>query len=258
MSQVRAIVTVGLGVLLVAAFLATPVAAQRPGLADTTGIETYGTAASVAHTIMAWEFDTLESGAITATVAAPMGAGAALRYGDGTFGSNFVAGVRLPAGALVTSIEVEACDNSPTRNVSFGLVKQAAPAGMITFLTGGDTSGGMGVPGCGLFPATLTVPETIDNRNNIYFLFVATEAGDSSTRFAAARVFYQLQVSAGPATATFGDVPTTHPFFRFVEALVAAGITGGCGGGNYCPNDPLTRGQMAVFLATALGLQFAP
>jgi len=26
------------------------------------------------------------------------------------------------------------------------------------------------------------------------------------------------------------------------------GVTAGCGVGNYCPNDPVTRAQMAVFL----------
>ena len=35
-----------------------------------------------------------------------------------------------------------------------------------------------------------------------------------------------------------------------------SGITGGCGAGNYCPNQPLTRGQMAVFLAKGLGLSW--
>jgi len=33
-----------------------------------------------------------------------------------------------------------------------------------------------------------------------------------------------------------------------VEALVNAGITSGCGGGKFCLNDPVTRGQMAAFL----------
>ena len=33
-------------------------------------------------------------------------------------------------------------------------------------------------------------------------------------------------------------------------------ITGGCGGGNFCPNANLTRRQMAVFLAKALGLHW--
>ena len=52
------------------------------------------------------------------------------------------------------------------------------------------------------------------------------------------------------------DVPVGSPLHQFVEALFAAGITGGCGGGNYCPNAPITRGQMAVFLAVALGLHW--
>jgi hypothetical protein len=51
-------------------------------------------------------------------------------------------------------------------------------------------------------------------------------------------------------------VPTTHPQFRFVEALTFAGITSGCGGGLFCPDAPLTRGQMAVFLSVALGLHW--
>ena len=58
--------------------------------------------------------------------------------------------------------------------------------------------------------------------------------------------------------ATFSDVPTSHPFFQFIEALVASGITSGCGGGSFCPDAPLTRGQMAVFLSRGLGLHFAP
>jgi len=27
----------------------------------------------------------------------------------------------------------------------------------------------------------------------------------------------------------------------------------GCGGGNYCPSDPVTRGQMAVFISATWG-----
>jgi hypothetical protein len=56
--------------------------------------------------------------------------------------------------------------------------------------------------------------------------------------------------------ASFNDVPTSDPAFQFVQALVAAGITSGCGGGNYCPDNPVTRRQMAVFLAKALGLHW--
>jgi hypothetical protein len=69
-------------------------------------------------------------------------------------------------------------------------------------------------------------------------------------------VGYVLEVSAPPAMSDFADVPTNHPFFQFIEALYHSGITSGCGGGNFCPNSAVTRGQMAVFLAKALGLQF--
>jgi hypothetical protein len=51
-------------------------------------------------------------------------------------------------------------------------------------------------------------------------------------------------------------VPTSSPYFKFGEALSAAGIVTGCGGSNYCPGNPVTRGQMAVFLASALGMHF--
>jgi murein DD-endopeptidase MepM/ murein hydrolase activator NlpD len=57
-----------------------------------------------------------------------------------------------------------------------------------------------------------------------------------------------------PATGIFGDVPTTHWAAKWIEALAAEGITGGCGSGNYCPEAVVTRAQMAVFLVTAFSL----
>jgi hypothetical protein len=35
---------------------------------------------------------------------------------------------------------------------------------------------------------------------------------------------------------------------------VAEGIAAGCGGGNYCPEQPVTRAQMAVFLVKTFSL----
>ncbi|HYX24859.1 MAG TPA: ELWxxDGT repeat protein [Thermoanaerobaculia bacterium] len=58
-----------------------------------------------------------------------------------------------------------------------------------------------------------------------------------------------------PATGTrFGDVPANYWAARFIEQLAADGITAGCGGGNYCPDQPITRGEMAVLLAAAFHL----
>jgi hypothetical protein len=71
------------------------------------------------------------------------------------------------------------------------------------------------------------------------------------------RAGWQRQVSAAPPSASFpNDVPTTHPYFRFIEALARSGITAGCAPQSFCPDAPITRGEMAVFLADALGLHF--
>jgi len=79
---------------------------------------------------------------------------------------------------------------------------------------------------------------------------------DGTVQLASVILSYQLDVSPAPGTPTFGDVPPSDPAFQYIEALVASGITAGCSGGNYCPDAPLTRRQMAVFLAKALGLQW--
>ena len=57
-----------------------------------------------------------------------------------------------------------------------------------------------------------------------------------------------------PATGIFGDLLITDPFTPWIEQLSIEGVTAGCGGGNYCPNNPDTRGQMAVFLVRTFHL----
>ncbi|MGH9365092.1 MAG: S-layer homology domain-containing protein, partial [Thermoanaerobaculia bacterium] len=57
-----------------------------------------------------------------------------------------------------------------------------------------------------------------------------------------------------PATGIFADVPPGSFAADYVEALYNDGIAAGCGGGNYCPNDPVTRAQMAVFIVTAFNV----
>jgi len=54
-----------------------------------------------------------------------------------------------------------------------------------------------------------------------------------------------------PCVGTFADVPCPSTFANWIEALAAEGITGGCGGGNFCPTAPVRRDQMAVFLLKA-------
>ena len=76
--------------------------------------------------------------------------------------------------------------------------------------------------------------------------------------FWGAVVRWHRTVSPAPATATFSDVPKHNWAFPFVEALAASGITAGCSEDPplYCPDDPVTRAQMAVYLSAALGLHW--
>lgn len=62
-----------------------------------------------------------------------------------------------------------------------------------------------------------------------------------------------------PAQPTFSDVPASSGYWHWVERLVNAGITGGCGNQRYCPNQAVTRAQMAIFLLRGrYGANYAP
>ena len=61
----------------------------------------------------------------------------------------------------------------------------------------------------------------------------------------------------------FRDVATGYWACSFIETLSKNGVTGGCKvdatGKDYCPDDPVTRAQMAVFLERGIkGSTFAP
>src|SRR5215472_15184974 len=96
------------------------------------------------------------------------------------------------------------------------------------------------------------------NVHNALVLNVELAGYSPTPYFGWVEIWWKRSVSPPPAVASFNDVPTTHPFFQFIEALKASGITAGCQSSPplYCPDEPLTRGQMAVFLAKALGLQW--
>lgn len=56
---------------------------------------------------------------------------------------------------------------------------------------------------------------------------------------------------------SFSDDETSI-FEDSINRLAAAGITGGCGNGRFCPNAKVSRGQMAAFLARAFDLPTTP
>ena len=166
--------------------------------------------------------------------------------------------IEAPEGARLLSFEFWAYDTSPTADMTFRIWEICQPYGTedpdSTIVAESST---LGANGNSVGSKTLG-NLTVDNQNCVYTAQVVfPPIGESEIlSLRKLRFSWARQVSPAPETASFGDVPTSHPFFQFVEALRKAGITLGCGGENFCPDAPLTRGQMAVFLSKALGLQW--
>jgi hypothetical protein len=213
---------------------------------------TYGTSALTWVTLPPWNFHPRESVTTYGNAVAPTYG----IYHTGTGVGVFVAELHLPEGAVVSVIELAGYDTNGSADLTasfMGVLKTGAFA-----IPGGSVSTS-GFSGLQVVSSSAFTPWTVNNDTTYYTVEVSfNSASNESLALNSVRVGYKLQISPDPPGATFADVPVGHPFHRFVEALYASGITGGCGGGNYCPDAPVTRGQMAVFLAGALGLHWAP
>ena len=64
-----------------------------------------------------------------------------------------------------------------------------------------------------------------------------------------------LELQVPDTQIAFGDVSPENVHHDSIQALAAAEITVGCGDGNFCPGDSVTRGQMASFLTRGLDLE---
>jgi hypothetical protein len=131
----------------------------------------------------------------------------------------------------------------PDYAVTTGIGNEFAPARV-----GG--SGSLGMPNC------ITINNDVLHGGSQYAIELSLDslAADGTQMFRGVELAWYRTISPAPATASFTDVPTTDGFFQAIEAMKASGITTGCGGTSYCPNAAVTRGQMAAFLARALGL----
>ncbi len=76
---------------------------------------------------------------------------------------------------------------------------------------------------------------------------------DFVTRAQMATFLARAENLAPVADGPFSDVGGVHA--PNINAIAQAGITAGCETGLYCPNDFVTRAQMATFLGRALGLE---
>jgi hypothetical protein len=167
----------------------------------------------------------------------------------------FACNVDIPSGAKILYIEIDGCDSSATGHIMANLAADSYGSGS-TIVYYGPDSGPANSPGCTYWRNYPTFPWTVDNDSNSYYVEVSLSENSTETTFSAIRIGYQLQVSPAPTTATFIDVSTSHPLFQYIEALAASGITTGYDDDTFRPSQPITRGQMAVFLSRALGLHW--
>jgi hypothetical protein len=164
---------------------------------------------------------------------------------------HYFATLDLPAGVLIDKVGINTLTDT---DYVIGLE-------ILSRDDGGNLTGFLGYsapahPSFATDYAPLTPIFIPGHQNKAFFIDVETAPNPNYQYFAWVEVWWHRTVSQAPGTPTFNDVPGSDPAYQYIEALAASGVTGGCGSGNYCPDAPLTRRQMAVFLSKALGLHY--
>ena len=164
--------------------------------------------------------------------------------------------LNLPNGVGLQFIRFWANDTNAASDLDFFVLEACYPtfgAGATSTTSILQTLGTTGATGNQSNAAGPVAAVTINNRDCVYTVRANFQATTGLT-LQKLRAQWVRQISPAPLVASFTDVPTTDPFFREVEALAASGITQGCTATQFCPGSTLTRLQMAIFLARALGL----
>jgi hypothetical protein len=174
---------------------------------------------------------------------------------------DYLAPLNLPDGAVVTLMCLYAYDADPEAAVQATLQEVSLPAG-------GQS------PGYGPVASVATTFDigwgTVCTSPLSYVVHSSDAIGvhraheievesHDSLGLGGVRITWHRQVSPLPAASSFDDVALGSQYSQFIEALKAAGITGGCQADPplYCPDRPITRAEMAVYLSLALGLHWA-
>jgi S-layer homology domain len=177
---------------------------------------------------------------------------------------HFFSGVNVPAGAVIDVICVETSDDGQSTGYNYqanlySVDRYSGTTSGILSLTA-NLYGGFGTT-CNSTPLGFQWAQNAHNAlvMDVYQLSEYCPFPQTCREhfgFGWVEIFWKRAVSPPPATPSFTDVSTTDSGYQYIEALAASGITGGCGGGNFCPAANLTRRQMAIFLAKALGLHW--
>ncbi len=153
----------------------------------------------------------------------------------------------------ITSVIRASADHTSAASVSFSVkfsesVLNVNANDFSVRITGGISSASVSsVTGSG---ATWTVTVNTGTGNGTLRLDVPANASiiDTAGNPVTGLPFVSGQSYTILKAATFSDVETKYWAWQYVERLVNAGITSGCGNGDYCSEGNVTRAQMAVFL----------
>ncbi len=183
-------------------------------------------------------------------------------------GTNFADGAAIQLGGnSATDVDVQSSTQAEART-------PALPAGTLSDVTLTNLDGSSGTLSKGYVTDFNDVPQ-----NNTFHAFVTTlvsngiTAGVGGGNYGVASSTLRQQMAVFLLKAKFGvcyvppactpgffaDVACPGTFAPWIQALATLGVTGGCGGSNYCPGTPVRRDQMAVFLLkTEHGSTYAP
>jgi len=204
---------------------------------------------SQATWIAAQEFDPMDSG-ITWN-RGPIGIGSfRCRTGGGNLW--FDAPIRLPSGARLSIMRLFYLDNA-AGNVTLWLHRTRVSetpgvAASVAQLGPLISSGG------GYGNVAGAYNQIIANRLNIYSARLNIGTG---VCVIGVRLFWNRQIRTGLSHPFIDLGGLNATFINSIAAMAQSGITVGTSPVTFSPNNPVTRGQMAVFLARALGLYWA-
>ncbi len=177
-----------------------------------------------------------------------------------TAGANFfMAPVRLPSGARITGVEFAGCNFVVGDTIVVGLARALDPAGATESMALVTVDN---QPNCDFWSSDVITNPTVNNYQYSYWVVVQFGQNllfpphSGNLRLRAVRIWWERQVTGLDATANFTDVPLENPYRRWVEAASAAGILAPCASGRFCPDNPVTRAQLALALSKALGLKY--
>lgn len=177
-----------------------------------------------------------------------------------------VTGANFAAGAAVTIGGVAATDVVVTDAADIALTVPALPAGFLADVTVTNPSLESAMLHHGWFSDFLDVPPSnpfYDDIDRIARGAITAGCGSGMycpagrvTRAQMAVLVLKTKYGWGnppppPCTGVFGDVACPSTYADWIEFLYSIGISAGCGGGNYCPDTDVTRGQFAVILLKA-------